>query len=151
MNTKDTKTTHDLLSSPNRGLSAIYTKVKRLKEIEEALQKYLPKALKHQCQVANKSLGKLVLISKNGAIATELRFFVPDLLRKCERDPQLNDIKQIECKVQPVETPPANTDKKKLQLLSPATAQMVLEIADTMDDPKLKNSLQRIAKHVSLK
>jgi hypothetical protein len=142
------KSALNFLDSPHRDLGAIFSKVKRLKEINRAVMKYLDANIAPYCQVANKMNKKLTLITANGSVATQLRFQAPDLLRAFKQDPDLNDIIEIQCKVQPLNEPsePA-VKKRKVKPLSQDAAKAIRETAEAIEDPRLKEIMLRIAKN----
>lgn len=142
------KSALNYLDSPDRDLGAIFSKVKRLKEINTAVLKHLDPNITNYCQVANKMNKKLVLMVSNGAIATQLRFQAPDLLAKFKRDPVLNDIIEIQCKVQPLNTPTQpKTPKRKVKPLSEVASKSVRDIAESIQDERLREIMLRIAKN----
>jgi hypothetical protein len=97
--------------------------------------------------------GKLILIAANGSIATQLRFITADLLKRIKREPTLQHIQQIECKVRPVQSALSSRlttqMSKKMPSLSPETAEIVHEIAGSIEDPTLREVMERIAKRAN--
>lgn len=143
------KTTEDLLEAGGRDLDFVMSKVKRLAEIQTQLAKYLDPQLAAYCQVANMLDQRLTLIVANGSIATQIRFLSNELLKKFKQDPQLRTIQQIDCKVRPPQSATARMETPKNKyapLLSADSAAVVDEIAETIEDPKLKEVMKRIAK-----
>jgi hypothetical protein len=73
--------------------------------------------------------GILVLIVANGSVATQLRFQIPDLLKKFKLDPILKRIHDIQCKVRPAPSS-SRVDKASntMPTLSPESAQIMRDI-----------------------
>jgi hypothetical protein len=88
-----------LLQTQDSALQRIFSKVQQLKQLNDVFMQALDPTLKKYCIVANVHVDKLVILTQNAAIATQLRFAVPDLLPKLQSHPLLKDIKTIECRV----------------------------------------------------
>lgn len=133
-------------------LHAFYLKLKALDELNAHVSRHLHPDVRAHCQAANLVDGRLILIAANGSIATQLRYQIPELLTQFKSDPALHHIKDIFCKVRPPLarsqrklTPPAAS---KMAPLSPQTAKMVDAMADSIDDPKLREVMKRIAQNI---
>jgi hypothetical protein len=127
-----------------------------LEDLNQRVAAYLDKNIAEYCQVANLLGNKLVILAANGSIATQLRFQVSDLLRKFKQDPKLRHILQIESKVHPGfsrHAPQQSTPSKgkKMPPLSAGSAEIMNEFAETLEDPKLKAVMKRIAAHTEKK
>lgn len=141
------------LKAENHDLRMVFAKIKELAVLNEKVAQYLEPSIANYCQVANMVGPKLVLLAANGSIATQLRFQLPDLLKKLKADshPALQKTQEIQCKVHPSFLPhkQAMAPKKKraMQKPSPETARMMHELAESIEDPKLKEVMKRIAGH----
>lgn len=143
-----------LLKTENRDLQFILGKVKILAELNTKLAPFLG-ALASDCYVANFEGSKLVLITASGAIATQIRFQTADLLRKLKSDPDksLQKINDIQCKVNPAFAPPLPQKAelgKKMSPLSYETAEFMRQLAESLEDPALREIMGRIATRVKL-
>lgn len=144
----------NLLNTENHDLKFILSKVKVLSEINASVLRYLEGPIASCSQVANLVGNKLTLIAANGSVATQIRFQTHDLIRKfkSDTDPRLQKIEEIQCKVSPIFaqslTNPHLALKKNMSLLSLATAEIMQAMAMTIDDPKLKAVIERIASRV---
>lgn len=132
---------------PDDFLQPIFAKVKMLEELNARVSTYLDDSLKRYCQVANLSQHRLILLVANGSTATQLRFLTPDLLRKFKTDPQLVHIQEIQIKVRPLQSERRTMKKTHKPTISQQSAEIVREIAESIEDPKLREALLRIAKH----
>jgi hypothetical protein len=152
MNKQPFKKADTFIEHDERDLRLIFTKIKLLKDLNQKVLAYLDTNSAPYCQVANIAMGKLTLIAANGAIATQIRFQSNDLLRKFRSNPGLKHITSIECKVRPEQplSPRLTSDKPEVMpALSAETAEIVKTMADTIEDPKLKEIMERIATRVS--
>lgn len=135
----------------SRDLRSVFEKIHMLEELNRKISGLMDPHIASYCQVANLVGGKLILIAANGSIATQLRFVTADLLKQIKRDPTLQHIHQIECKVRPTQNPLSSRlttqPAKSMPTLSPATAEIVREIAGSIEDPTLREIMERIAKH----
>ena len=140
------------IESDGRDLQNVYAKINMLAALNKKVEAHLEPGMAKFCQVANLVHGKLIIIAANGSIATQLRFQAGDLLRKFRQDPALKSILSIECKVRPAQNslPPRLADKPATSMpaLSQETAEMVKTIAESIEDPGLKEVMERIAKRV---
>jgi len=148
VNDSTSKKAPSYLKKANRELGSILLKVQVLQELEVCLLAYLPVAMRSYCQVANLEKGRLTLMVANGSIATELRFQTHELLMKFKQDPKLQRISEIRCKVRPpiARSAPAKTPAP-VPLLSPETAQMVQEMAESLTHSPLREVMTKIAHH----
>jgi len=143
------KKTDDYLSSSHKELGVLFAKVKVLNEMNEAFLPLVDAGLRPYCQVANLQGDKLVIITANGSVATQIRFQSMDLLRKFKPYPVLEKIRSIHCKVHPGFARQSASHAEKAgqtpELLSDETAEMIRKIADSIDDPGLRDAMKRIA------
>ncbi|SRR5579883_131859 len=132
----------------NEELQFVLAKAKKLAELNQKIATYLDPHLRLHCQVANLERGRLVLLAANGAAATYLRFQSAELLKQFQQDPALQSIREIHCIVRPPLTSAA-TPGTQMKPLSPQAAQSVKEIAQSLDDPRLRKIMEKIAGHVA--
>lgn len=148
MNDTTSKKAEAYLQSDQQDLPLLFAKIKALTELDQHLTKHLEPTIRQYCQVANVVGNRLILLAANGSIATQIRFQTPDLLRKFKSDVKLKYIQDILCKVRPA--PSRQADRAKpasspMRALSPTTANIVKEIAESIEDPKLREVMERIA------
>lgn len=145
-----TKKSHQYLKSSQNDLQMIFTKIKALEEINKRVLSYLSADMKKYCQVANFTSKGLIILAANGSVATQLRFQTGELLQKFKSDPILQKYPTIQCKVRPsspLSTPSKTTSSRQAAKLSSETAGFIRDIANSLEDPKLKAALERIAEH----
>lgn len=156
MKESPTKPVSSLLQPNHRDLQTVLSKVKAIATLNQHIQPLLDPKLQPYCQVANLSNGILVMLATNSSVATQLRYQTADILTKLRSNPSLRHIKEIQCKVRPpikitVERGQSNKKPEKMTPLSTETAETLLAMADTIEDPTLRATLQRIAGHTLTK
>lgn len=137
------------LKSDSHELDMLFGKMSVLARLNEKVMPHIATALRPFCQVANTYDDRLILIAANGSIATQLRFQSMDLLSKLKQDPALAHLKEVVCKVRP-ESTSSRTNRhtrqpRVMQPLSAETAAIVHDIAESIEDPDLRQIMQRIA------
>lgn len=131
-------------------LQFLLGKIKELAKLNEHLIPLLDASIKDACQVANTDRNQLILITKNASIATSLRYNKSILLEKFKKDSLLKRFTDIHFKVrlhESVSRKPIQKENRKMSLLSPNTAEMILDMAESIEDPGLKAVMLRIASH----
>lgn len=140
-----------LLEHGHQDLQFILGKVKKLTELSRLVSTFLDPTMLDQCQVANLAGNRLTMLAANGSVATQLRFQTQDLLRKFKQHPLLRAIQHIDCKVSPVSTQPQLPQRdaapREVQRLSPETAALLQDMAEGLEDVRLKESILNIARH----
>lgn len=137
----------DLYFKTSRNLECILSKIKELDELHNKISIYLHPNIRAYCHVANLMGHRLIMIVANGSIATQLRFQTPDLIALFRKDPLLQKIKEIHCKVYPPLVPLAQIKTEPMSLLSAETAEIISEIANSLTDDKLSQIMKKIAGH----
>jgi hypothetical protein len=140
------------LKASHGDLGTLLKKITVLNELSNRLSTFLDEHTRKYCQVSNLTGTTLTLIAANGSVATQLRFQMPDLLRKFKSDAILKRIQTIECKVRP---PKSLTSSQKstnsnpvMRKLSTETAEFIKEMAKSIDDVTLRDALEKIAKNI---
>lgn len=147
------KKAHAYFQSNNPDLQSVFAKVKVLDELNRKIAAYLDPHIATYCQVANLVTGRLIIIVANGSIATQVRLQTPDLIKAFKQDSSLRKVQEIHCKVRPSlalsRFQQQAKKKQKMQPLSTETAAIIRNIAESLQDPALKEIMQRIAEHTS--
>lgn len=132
-------------------LHFLFGKVKELAKLNEHVLALLDAGIKDGCQVANTCRNQLIIITKNASIATTLRFNKSLLLTKFKKDPLLKRFTDIHFKVslQDINSRKIiRKENRKMALLSPNTAEMLMDTAESIKDPRLKAVMAKIASHI---
>ena len=132
----------------HQDLAFIFNKVKKLMELNKLILPHLPAYIRDDCQVANIIDKTLILMTSKASAFSQVRFMSQEILQKIKQYPLGKDIKDIQFKVRPsLSNSSTQTDikQKNMALLSPDTANIVKETADTIADPTLQAIMRRIA------
>jgi len=131
-----------LKAGNNDNLRHIMSRVKLLQRLQLSIEKYLEPTQKLHVHVANYRQGCLVLQTANAAIATKLRFQIPQLLQSLRQDEQLPGLANIKIIVRPESkhsVPTANPAR-----LSQKASEVLKQTADIISDPKLRHALEKL-------
>lgn len=131
----------------NPQLQRIYSHAKTLQKLQTQLENHLPPALADNCQVAACADGVLTLYTKSPAWAAKLRFQTAELLRIFQNDTTLGTIDTIRVKARPPENTPGSVSEHRPQGLSAASAALLRQVAETTEDPDLRQTLLRLAEN----
>ena len=139
--------TNHVLKHEGKLLQNILSKVGVLKQLNEQLTRHLDPELAKHCQIAKIDKDCLIVLVDSSNWATQLRFYIPDLLPKLRTYPPFQNLKAICSKVRPDYKPVSGRKQPRIiKHLSTESAQMVLETASTIEDKDLRAVLERIAK-----
>jgi hypothetical protein len=145
----------NFLTSNDKDLQYVLTKALRLEKINQKISHLLGPALASVCRVANIKENQLIMIAANGTIATQVRYQTTELIMKFKRDEELKHIESILCKVSPkiiqqkeIKEKERDANFDKMPFLSKETSKIIKEIADSIQDPKLKEAMKKIASHI---
>ena len=149
---------NDVLCDPQHSLGKIIQKAKSIENLQKQLQKELPNPIAQHVWVGTYENGILTLLVDSAAIATQLRFSVPDIRENLRQQPQWYGLKSISVKII-VDPPKSSVEKplksdheiKKTMDISKQSANLLVELANSIDDchggDVLKKALIRIAKY----
>jgi hypothetical protein len=126
-------------------LKNLSTQAQRLAQLQQVLQSQLQPAAREHCQVASWRQGCLLLIVSDAHWATRLRYQQRRLLRQLQTLETFSSLNKILFKVQPkaITKPATGTP----YTLSDSAADSLQAAADTVNDPRLRAALQRLAEH----
>lgn len=149
-----TKSVSAFLQPKHRDLQTLLSKVKAIETLNDTLNPLLDPALKAYCQVANLTNGVLVVLTANAAVASQLRYQTAELIKKLHKNPSLKHIREIQIKVRPpmptgIQRGGSRKKNAKAALLSPASAETLLAMAETIEDTDLREAMMRIAGHTT--
>lgn len=147
MDNNSTKKAQAYFQSDHQDLQMIMAKVKELETLSQHLKAHLEPNILRYCQVGLRNKEQLVLFVANSSIATEIRLKTPELIRKFKLDPVFAGITSIQCKIYVKSPAMKPVVLQKMQPLSTETAQMMQDIALSLEDPQLREIMCRIAKH----
>jgi hypothetical protein len=143
------KQPQSILESVEGDYRQLLKKVSLINTLQNKISGYLDSSMKHQIQVANLIDRALILVTPSSSVATQLRFMVPDLLRKFKQDAELTGIQSIQCKVSPKMLTPERREPppSPVTRLSSETADIIRSTAESIEDPALRKIMMRISEH----
>lgn len=141
-----------LIKQKSHQLEVILEKVSKIQKINSEFSACLEPHLQEYVYVMNVTPERLLIMTANSAIATQLRFQTPDLLEKIRKKAELKNIRYLQIKVSPTLASPLIQERQtlksqKMALLSLSTSQIIKDTAKNLKDQKLSEILERIAAH----
>lgn len=136
----------NIIDRPPTLLAQLIAHSRNLQQVQTWLQQCLPPPLSHQVRVANYRDKTLFVQVDNGAVASRLRFLMPDLLRQLSQTPFCLPVEHVEVRVRRWEEPP-RVEKKPLPY-SKKAALIIENSAKTISYEPLRVALFRLASHV---
>jgi len=124
--------------------------IESLRRLQQVLQEHIEPALMQHCRIANCKNGSLTLATSTAAWASRLRYTVPEILDSLRDKPASLPIKSIRVIVTP-EQSTRNEQPSQEPCMSLATAEVLQQIADSIDDSELSASIKRLCRHSSMK
>lgn len=121
-------------------------KTQSLAEFTKIIRQYLEPELAKNCNVANMQNNTLILATTSAAWNHQLKFLIPDLIKKLRKLPQFNNLTKIKI-IQ--ELPIINKTTVKNQktiTLSTNNAQYLIETAKHLSNKNLAKALLNLAK-----
>ena len=123
----------------------LVTQTRELKRLTRLLQAELNPSLAPHCHIASLTPPHLTIVVDSPAWSTRLRFQSTALLRQLARKYQVfQGVTNIEIKIYPARlqrrTPPSVP-----RHISPGAAEVITDMANSIDDPGLKQALLRLA------
>jgi hypothetical protein len=137
----------NLLTDNRSTFAALYHRSNELQVFQENLKAKLPPPLRDHFILANINKTTLTIHTDSPAWAAKLRFLTPDILNYAQNLCSPNTPKTIRIKV----VPPAIQPKKRKRVinLSSENAQLILDTANSITDPGLREALLRLSHHKS--
>jgi hypothetical protein len=139
------KEINSILAYRNDTVSALYHHALELIDLQNQLKALLPAPLDSHVAVASCRNGILTVHADSAAWAARLRFEVPAMLEKINETARDAHVQTIRVKVRPPESI-REPDHQKLSL-SEDSARLLRDVAESISDPELRDSLLRIARH----
>ena len=140
------KKLHKLLKNNSLIANSITDTLYALKHMESFVNEQLPAGLREHVQPLNISGYTLVLMVSSPAWKSKLRFQLPSLEKQLQKKTG-NRLRQISVKIVPEKQHEGKTgDKKPVRSsLSLSSQSIIKDLADSLDDSKLKSSLLKLS------
>lgn len=140
------KTFNELVSSSGmESVERIIRHGKQLRRMDRLLQRVLPSELQPHCQVANIKGQTLILAVGSTVWATRIRYQIPRLINKLQKEEFGRVITDIQIRVQPENTISNREKPARKATMSREAALSVQHCAASVDDEKLRTALERLA------
>lgn len=137
-----TKSLNALINKDTSILGQIFDQATRLKQIETLVLQSLPDEVSSYYRVANFEKGRLLLLTSSAIHLTRFRYLKPQLVAQLKQ--KLPSLETIELKIRP-EAPQAVAEPKGKRLSSNAKEKL-RQLADEVDNPRLKEALLRASR-----
>src|SRR3990167_6195264 len=128
----------------DKQLTAIYQQIVQLKQINQLVNKYLPKSLQAHCQVTRFNQGRLNIGVNEVSFATELRFFLPTLRDLLRQKGKLHQLTSLSISVVPSTL--EHSTKKTPKKLSPAAYLAIHEASKSCRYKPLQQAWKHLLK-----
>ena len=140
------------LVSSNEQLNNLYTHAKNISALNEKLHSHLAPSLSSHYSVANYSAETLIVNADTSAWASKLRNYIPDILDYARHECGLSKLISVRIKVSPNQdnTSQSNlpsTGLSRKASLSRKSAEFIENVATSMTDPALRESILKISKN----
>lgn len=137
-----------VLNLENKSLQSLLAKVQRLKHYKSLLERYLDPSLAKHTEVVRFEQNCLIVMVDSPTWATPFRFQIPLLMKELKKHSEFLLLSGIICKTYPTVSESLNKNPKRpLPLLSTETAKNLMDIAKTLKDKRLQESLKKIARY----
>lgn len=137
---------YKLLQGERTRLADLVTTTRRLRQLNQHLSAVLDVPLTDHCQVARYDTEQLIIQVDSPVWASRLRYYIPTLLQELKQNiPDLQGLKSIKMHVAPAAPAPVEKSPEKREI-TPAASQNIQAMAETIDDPALREALQRLGR-----
>ena len=142
---KNLHTVNELFTDSSDKLSSLYTHALALIRLQDNLKANLSAPLNEHVTVANYDNKTLIIQTDTPAWAAKLRFKIPDLLSVLRENCGLTDLKTIRIKISVPEN--KRTVSEKHLVLSNQSSDIIRNMANTITDPDLRQTLLKISEN----
>ena len=145
MSMKSSTPIHKLLRAQKGNVAELVTQARQLGHLSDIIQAMLDPSLADHCHLAHFDGSRMVLVADSPAWATRLRFSVDTLVSQLKQySNKFHGLSKIEVAVRP-ELPGQPQPDVVIRTISAEATQYIEESAQGIDDPELKQALQRLA------
>jgi len=140
------------LISSNKQLNKLYTHARDICTLNEKLHNYLAPSLGSHCTVANYSADTLIVNADSSAWASKLRNRIPDILAYARHECGLSKLITVRIRVSPKQNNTIQSDlssnaSTRKASLSIKSAKFIENVATSIQDPALRESILKISKN----
>ncbi len=116
-----------------------------LEELNSKLNGYLPPSLQAHCQVGSFNSGCLVIVTRDPAWASQLRYILPELRDRLRKEAGIYQLSSIKITITPIETHPLKKILDTTPQLSPKAREAIIAGGDQCNYEPLKQALHHLA------
>lgn len=131
----------------NHFLQRLLKQAQTLSQLQTLVHGYLAPAAREQLQLGSYENGVLTLVLAEAAWATRLRYQQDRLLGQLRQHPEFSSLQRIQLKIRPAGNAPEPAEKER-RYISESASQHICDGAANIEDPKLREALQRLAKNI---
>lgn len=140
------------LIDKKRDLSHIIDKARWLNQVDTQIGKaitHLEPTLKTHCNVVKMTETDLTLAVDNNIWLTRLRYITPVLLNTLRQTTQFKHLEKIHWQIH-LRAPTVQKTSKTAPKLSAQSSQTIKTLTESIQDPKLREALQRLASRTNV-
>jgi hypothetical protein len=137
---------HKLLKASRR-TSRLLQRVERGRQLTHDIQTLLPSPLASYCQAGDLVEHKLTIITTSPVWAAKLRYLQPTLLQAFRSIPTLAQVTEINIKISNQPQHRQTPARGRKAHMSPQSAELIRQTADSIEDPALRESLLKLSRH----
>lgn len=140
----DARRPGDLLKTHST-LKGLFHQARAVERMQVLVNSVLEPAAREHCRAASYKDGLLRLLVTDSQWATRIRYQQKRLIRQLQAYSEFATLTKIHCKVQPPLVKNATPVRKMRR--SNVAAESLIETSKEISDPKLREALQRLARH----
>lgn len=138
----------DIAFGNNDVLANLYNHSLEILKVQESLRLVLGPALAPHLYVANVVADTITIYTDSQAWATKLRFQTSEIIRTAKKTTGFNGLLSVRIKVSPALIPsPSVPELTGSFFLSPSTARLLANVAETIDDPALQTAILKLCRN----
>ena len=137
--------TQVLRGSPH--LQRLLRQAENLSKLQSLVYQHLAPAQREQLQLGAYEQGVLTLILADAAWATRLRYQQERLMQQLRQHAEFAGLQRIRLKIRPASDAPPEPHEER-RYLSDTASQNIRQGAENIEDPELREALQRLAKNI---
>lgn len=144
MNTPLKPAAHLLRGSPL--LQRLLRQAENLSRLQALVHRYQSPAIREQLRLGSYEDGVLTLVLADAVWVTRLRYQQEHLMQQLRQHAEFSGLRHIRLKIRPKSSAPAEAPEER-RYLSDIASQNIRQGAQNIEDPQLREALQRLAKN----
>lgn len=128
-------------------LQRLLKQAQTLSQLQVLVHHYLAPAAREQLQLGSYDNGVLTLVLAEAAWATRLRYQEARLLDQLRQHSEFTGLQRIRLKVRPASSAPETAEEER-RYISATASEHIRDSAENIQDPQLREALQRLANNI---